>query len=157
MVREDAVAWLQLQGSCPHGLLLNINSEMNFSKTVVVRLQDKASCEEWVKSVTSSLSAFRRKLRRQQHSLWRRAQRHVHAAYHSDSAQFVIAFMIFMNFILNIAEAELDMALEQDSTGASTTRYAFYICDLTFASFFAAELCVNVFAHWFWAFVADPW
>ena len=61
--------------------------------------------------------------------------------------------MIFMNFILNIAEAELEMDLEE----GSTTRAAFYICDLTFAGFFAAELLVNIFAHWFLAFVSDPW
>ena len=153
MVREDALAWLQLQDSSPHGLVLKIGNELDYNKTLVLRMQDEAACEAWVKSATNQLQAFRRKVRRAQQSWWRRAQNHVHAFYHSNPSQVVIALMISMNFIINVAEAELGEALE----AGSPVTAAFYICDLMFASFFALELCVNIVAHWFWAFVSDAW
>ena len=81
-----------------------------------------------------------------------RAKNSIKFMYEHDISQVLIAILIFLSFLGNVVELEIDPA--QQNVGSLQF---FYSLDLFFTIVFALELAVNMFAHWFRDFWKDYW
>ena len=65
-------------------------------------------------------------------------------------AQTFVAFLLVVNFGINIVETEIpDMSRETSNT--------FDSIDHAFTIFYVLELMLNLFVNWFWPFVCNGW
>ena len=65
-------------------------------------------------------------------------------------AQTFVAFLLVVNFGINIVETEIpDMSRETSNT--------FDSIDHAFTIFYVLELMLNLFVNWFWPFVTNGW
>lgn len=97
----------------------------------------------------------------------KRLRAKVAVLYAADGFQKFVAFMLFLNFILNVLDAEFadDRELEsqqQQQNGGSDGKFTtmaryFEIADLLFTVFYIIELLLNLFAHWLREFLDDGW
>lgn len=70
--------------------------------------------------------------------------------YNSNLIQFAIAFVIFLNFILNAVEAQYVVVPDDMVT-------VFTIFEDIFTVIFTVELSLNMYAHWCWKFWSSGW
>ena len=80
--------------------------------------------------------------------IWQ-AQPWARAFYNHIAIQMFVAGLIFCNFIINAAEAEV--LPDEDERGF------FYYSEWFFNTVFAVELVLNMYAHWLRRFWRDPW
>ena len=72
--------------------------------------------------------------------------------YESKAWTWTTAIIILLNFILNLAEAELSVSEE-----STQLEHAFFIIEMIFMAFFLIEVVMNMYIHWFWAFWTNLW
>ena len=65
-------------------------------------------------------------------------------------AQTFVAFLLVVNFGINIAETEIPHMTDE-------TKRMFDLIDLAFTIFYVLELLLNLFVNWFWPFVTNGW
>jgi hypothetical protein len=66
------------------------------------------------------------------------------------NAQSFVAVLLVVNFIINVAETEVQhMETEMRNT--------FDIIDHSFTIFYVLELFLNLFVNWFWPFARNGW
>jgi hypothetical protein len=73
----------------------------------------------------------------------------------SIAVQGLVAFLIFMSFLSNIIQTELEFP--DGSESADRAQVAYDRLEFFFTVVFAAELALNLVANFFWPFVTDPW
>merc|ERR1719409_1481131 len=72
--------------------------------------------------------------------------------YNGDFVQLVVAVLIGFNFLVNVIES-CDPVSAQESPAKD-----FYLAlEFIFNGLFTIELCLNLFAHWFFLFWCNPW
>ena len=84
-------------------------------------------------------------------SAWQQLRKSVYMWYQSDPFQITVALCIFLNFISQAAEAQI-----QPDPG-SQAEDVFSSIELTFLIIFCSELAVNMFATLFWSFLSSGW
>eukprot|EP00854_Cymbomonas_tetramitiformis_P007855 gene7855-9328_t len=93
--------------------------------------------------------------------------------YNSNVIQFAIAFVIFLNFILNAVEAQAGMGMLPanlmriyQADGVAHSKYivvpddmqdVFTVFEDIFTVIFTVELFLNMYAHWCWKFWGSGW
>uniref|UniRef100_A0A7S0QNQ4 EF-hand domain-containing protein n=1 Tax=Cryptomonas curvata TaxID=233186 RepID=A0A7S0QNQ4_9CRYP len=105
----------------------------------------------WVSKMQDTITASKLKRQAEENSRWTLAQIHCKRFYDSDFLQGCVAFLIFSNFVANVAQSELQ------PIAGSFADSSFTNVDTFFTAIFALELCVNLFANWFWPFFCDGW
>ncbi|KAK3263980.1 hypothetical protein CYMTET_27252 [Cymbomonas tetramitiformis] len=76
-------------------------------------------------------------------------QQFLHKVYNGAAVQIFVASLIFVNFIVNAAEAQVP----QEERGSQP----FKVFEVIFTVAFTVELVVNIYAHWFWEFWSSGW
>lgn len=80
-----------------------------------------------------------------------RMRRIVRQIYMGQRAQLLVAFLISLNFLLQIFDNQNNDPKHEPGSGA------FELLDIVFTCIFVVELSVNLFATLVWEFLADPW
>lgn len=78
-------------------------------------------------------------------------QKNLFTFYNSNRIQITIAILIFTNFFISTAEAEIVPAK------GSHAYYIFSVLERIFGFIFLIELIINMYAHWFFRFWKDLW
>ena len=104
----------------------------------------------WVEQVSQAVKQIHKKTQSQT-TLAKRTQDFAYTIYHSNGMQTCVAVLIFLNFVANVAQAEMQ------PEEASDIDTLFSVLDVVFNVIFAAELVINLVAHWFLAFFSDGW
>jgi hypothetical protein len=115
----------------------------NSGRSYYLNLGTAAARNDWLQAVRA---ARRESARRASPNAARALQRRLRVLYRSPPLQAAIAALIFACFLANVVQTEF-----QASTGA------FAALELAFAAVFAAELALNLAAHFLWPFLCDPW
>ena len=106
---------------------------------------------EWIAAISEAIACA--KVRAQEESRKRVIDRfRAKLALVNDSSHFqtFVAMLLVANFIINVAETEIqDMDTEK--------RNIFDIIDHCFTVFYVLELLLNLFVNWFWPFVRNGW
>jgi hypothetical protein len=120
------------------------NSGMTYNMSVT----NEQDCAEILKTIEHLCHQdLRRVERANDGTLIRRMQRGVRRFYNMQAMQWLIASFIFANFVLNVVQAELQPADNSD------LQAFFDRCDEFFTIIFSIEICINLFANWFWPFM----
>ena len=123
----------------------------NSGVTYTMSVSDENQCLEMVKEIEALRSIERARIERvNDGSRVKWAQRAVRRCYATRLVQWGFAALIFANFVLNVAQTELQPA------DGSALQGAFERCDTAFTFVFLFEVAVNMFANWFWPFVKVP-
>ena len=80
-----------------------------------------------------------------------RLQRHTLGLFNSNLVQYTVGLVILSSFFLSVYAAQY--RFEPGTAEAQTIKVLEYL----FSAVFAAELCINMFANWFWPFFSDGW
>ncbi|EKX52527.1 hypothetical protein GUITHDRAFT_101696 [Guillardia theta CCMP2712] len=123
----------------------------NAGRTIVLRVENKEKAEEWMNFIRQASKAAASKKERETKSTLKLIRDKSARMYHSKLFQGVVASVIALNFILNIAEAQVV------PTPNSYWDNFFGNMDIIFTSFLAFELLWNIAIHFFWQFVTDGW
>ena len=122
----------------------------NSGRQYYLKCEDGRACRELVDFLKRMAKAsIRREVR---HDTYTVVKCFVRDAYKSGPSTSFWALLIFLSFVSNVLEAQLDPAEENADFTA-----AFYQTDLVFTILFTVELVVNMFGHWFWEFWQDSW
>jgi hypothetical protein len=79
-------------------------------------------------------------------------QEKVEVIYNGVPVQVAVACLIGANFLTNIIEKQIDPGGTD-----STAKTIFEALDIVYNVAFTIELCVNLYAHWFWTFWKSGW
>ena len=126
----------------------------NSGRTYYFNSNDEESCNAWVRVLRPACddASIRQ---RSGPGFMLKVQLHCRRLYHSMAVQGLVAFLIFMSFLSNIIQTELQFPDGSDS--ADKAQRAYDTLEFFFTIVFAAELVLNILAHFFWPFVTDPW
>jgi len=95
--------------------------------------------------------------RAEAHNLFRKIQFAVREQYEASHVQALMALMIMANFGATITEVQFVDSLANPDGSPTQLQVTLDRLNLFFTLLFTAELAVNAFSHWFFAFVRNPW
>ena len=122
----------------------------NSGRQYYLKCDDGRACRELVDFLNQMVKAS---VKREVHDdAYTVVKRFVRETYKSGPSAGFWALLIFLSFVSNVLEAQLDPAEENADFTA-----AFYQADMVFTILFTIELVVNMFSHWFWEFWQDSW
>ena len=122
----------------------------NSGRQYYLKCDDGRACRELVGFLNEMVKAS---VKREVHDdTYTLVKRFVRETYKSGPSAGFWALLIFLPFISNVLEAQLDPA-EEDADFTA----AFYKTDMVFTILFTIELVINMFGHWFWEFWQDSW
>lgn len=157
----DSVSGLALsQMEWKHAFSLHVP---RLGRTFHLRALSYEECYEWI--VLLKLTR-RRAVKRYKDSLKltmnQKCQILVRQVFSESRFQMALAFMLVLNFFINIAEAELMDQLKgkaADSSDVTTIRAQDFFdkADTTFTVLYTVELAFNMYGSWFRPFWANPW
>ena len=123
-----------------------IDHGFNAGRTYFLRAQSDDDREEWIDAVRKMAKSALRERQMKMLSEMTTITRMKHQAdqiYQSSVIQNSLAVLIAANFFMNCLQAQLyPSSLDSPSS--------FTIADNAFTTIFLIDLCVNMFAHWFW-------
>jgi len=121
-------------------------------KKILMRCDDHQECTQWVQLLKHhSRYAKREREREIAGTKFRMLQRKVKDVYDAQWCQGLVAVLILISFILNIANAEI-----VPDEGTATFDF-FENADMALTLIFLVELLINYFANAFMAFWEDGW
>ena len=127
-----------------------IEGGYNSGKAYYLNTSSDSCCEEWIQCLRIACEQAR--LNAEPGHIVR-AQRRLRQFYESTRFQSLIAALIFLCFLANILQTEIQGPLASSAAPA----YVFSSLEIFFTVVFALELVINFAANYLWPFIYDPW
>eukprot|EP00960_Hanusia_phi_P037330 752875-Hanusia_phi.AAC.3 len=128
-----------------------VHDGFNSGRSYTLRAKEREECEAWIEQIEILRKEEIERQNRINSSFFTLAKAYSRVLYDIPQFQFLVAFLIFCNFIINIINFEM---LPENGTYSSHIFDAF---ELFFLIIFTVELVLNMTAHWFKEFITDSW
>ena len=122
----------------------------NSGRTYILRASSPDACRSWILAIEEARMKELKRINSMYGTL-ARMRFQCKEIYESDTVQFSVGFIIFLNFLCSVLNYEL---LPQPGSHLDNL---FNIFEIVFLSIFSVELALNMFANWFFPFVTDGW
>jgi hypothetical protein len=131
---------------------LRIHTE-KFARTYYLRAASEDVIQGWIEAVNKArAAAWKAHEKGLELTALQRFRQKIRRFYDSASCQGFVAMVLMANFAISIIEAE------HAAHGMGADALIFYdMVDLAFSLFYIAELMVNLYGHWLWDFLSNPW
>lgn len=143
----------------------------NSGRSYYFGTQTKEARSVWVSRLQDAVMACKKRKLAEENSKLAMAQIRCKRFYDSTFLQGVVAFLIFGNFVANVAQSEMQPTPGSSADSSFTSLDTFFTglhhisenAPLPFlhvnfqSAIFALELCINLFSNWFWPFFTDGW
>lgn len=131
---------------------LRIHTE-KFARTYYLRAASEDVIQSWIKAINDARAdAWKTHEKGLELTQMQRFRQKIRKFYDSTMCQGFVALVLIANFALSIIEAE------HAAHGISDEALMFYeLVDLVFSLFYITELIVNLYGHWLWDFLCNPW
>lgn len=121
-------------------------------RTYYFRATSSHECDEWIESFNEARRLAEEEYQRNLDlSNAERLRLAVQRSYDSNVTQMGISLVLIANFIISIVQSELTAGMDDDLNKQFDT------IDMAFTIAYSVELCVNLYAHWFWSFFCSGW
>ena len=127
----------------------------NSGRTYYFNTEDEETCNGWIRILRPACDEALLRLNRSGPSFLFLFQLKCNRFYRSMLVQGFVAVLIFLSFLSNIVQTELQF--DDGSEAANKAQEVYDKLELFFTLVFAVELCINIMANFFWPFVSDPW
>ena len=128
-----------------------VHDGFNSGRAYTLRASEREECELWIEQIERLRKEEIERQNRINSSFFTLAKVYSKVLYDIPYFQFLVASLIFCNFIINIINFEI---LPENG---SYTAHIFDAFELFFLIIFTCELVLNMTAHWFKEFITDSW